>query len=276
MKKKNLLIVVLLLLNGVLLYLLCFPEKKKLADIATQKSDSKDYADFYQSLGGPFNRRMTYLPGDKISILYEPSEGLLYLYDANGPILGYGGNSVEIYPPDFEGGFHDRAPGTVYYERDLNVLSYYDGSSLKIGNLSSYPELVLSTENNKTDIGLLSYLEAGPGNKIESIIKNGEKCSFIEPDNTYFACCSVDQRSSGSPDLAEGYVYWPFNTPRWFKIKKNARLNQVVLDGICNELYRYDIFPDHFLRKKLGKHFMNLDLEGAKEELQRAEKMLSK
>lgn len=273
-KKKNILIVALLVMNGVLLYLLYFPERKTLADVAAQHSGSKDYVGFYRSLGSYFNRDMMYLPGDKISILYEPSEGLLYLYDADGPVLGYASNSVEIYPPDFDGSFHDRAPGMVYYERDLSVLSYYDGSRLKIGHLSNYPELVLDTRDNKTDVGLPSFLEAGSGNRVESIFKSGKECRFIEPDVTYFACCSVEQESSNVSALAEGYVYWPFNKPRWFKIKKNARLDQALFDSVCNEIYKDDIFPDRALRKKLGEHFMNLDLEGVKKELRRTEKSL--
>lgn len=274
MKKKNLFIVALLVLNGVLLYALYFPERKTLADVAAQYSASKDYVGFYRELGSYFNGDMMYLKGDKINILYEPSKGLLYLYDADGPILGYASNSVETYPSDFDGGFHDRAPGMVYYERDLNVLSYYDGSRLKIGYLSSYPELVLDAKDNKTDIGLSSFLEAGPGNRVESIFKNGKECRVIEPDVTYFACCSVEQESSNTSSLAEGYVYWPFNKPRWFKIKKNAKLDQAFFDGVCNEIYKADIYPDHVLRKKLGEHFMSLDLEGVKKELQRAEKSL--
>lgn len=268
---KNLLIMASVALNGLLFNYLYFPESTTLAEVSSSLSQSKDYAEYYRSLGSYFTKDMESLTGENTSILYNASEGLLYLYDKDGPILSYGSNSIEVYPPNFEGSFHDRAEGMLYYSRDLNILSYYSGDRLEIGNLDTYPELIVDTKSKEIDIGLPSHLAADPANKVEKIFKNREECMFIEPGTTYLACCSIDQNLNKGPlTLAEGFVYWPFNEPRWFKIKENATLDQGLFDQVCNALYSSNISPDHELRKKLGEHFFNLDLDGFKNELQSA------
>lgn len=268
---KNVIFAASIALNGLLINILYFPKTMTLAEVASKHSNSKNYDEYYQSLGSYFTQDMRSLAGDKMSILYNESKGVLYLYDGDGPILGYGSNSVEVYPLDFKGSFHDRAPGMLYFERDLNVLSYYNGDRFKIGSLDAYPELILDTSEKEVNVGLPYYLERDPGNKVEGIFKGGQECKFIEPDTNYFACCSAAQDFDGySKTLAEGFVYWPFNEPRWLKIKENANLDQGVFDQVCNALYDSKISPDHELRRRLGEHFINLDTDGFKNELQNA------
>lgn len=271
MKTRKVLVLFSIALNLVLIALLCFSDKKALADIASSKSALKNYEEYYQSLGSYFTKSMYSITGKRISVLYNSDEGVLYLYNENGPILAYGGDSVEIYPPDFKGQFHDRGPNMVYYDRDSNVLSYYDGSYLKIGALGSYPEVILNTEKKTVDAGLLPYLEGDPENKIEKIFKGNKECKFLEPEVPYFACCLIEDRSEeNQSSIAEGYVYLPANKPRWNKIKEAGRLDQSLFDYTCNELYRLEIYPDHELRKELGKHLFDMNHDAIKKELQHA------
>lgn len=261
-----------LLLNIKLMYVVLYTEKISLTNIAVNSKNSrpgKDYKLFYESYGVPFNNKMNAITGDDLSFLYDLKEHSLFLFDSNGPIISYVNNDINIYAKNFNGSFYDRSPGVASLYRGTNFLSYYNGTELKVGELNSFPEAVYNVlENTIDDSSSMNYILND--SRLDKIYKNGKRCLPLNTEISYFACCAVSASlESKNNNLAEGFVYRPFNNTRWGKIGPKGYLSQEVFDQACHELYKSGIEPDLALSKKLGAHFFDSDLEGFKEELRK-------
>ena len=216
---------------------------------------------------------MIHVQGPAISILYSEDSDVLYAYTEEGPVFAYANNSMEIYPADFRGNFHEKVSGTVYYDRNINVISYYNGKKIKIGEMDAFPELILDATQNDSPSGLLYQLESNEMNEVVEILKDRQKCKVIGSSFSYFSCCQIDPAESASKaGSVEGYVYLPFdvNQSRWRKIKDGSRLNQEIFDQSCQALYEHDYHLDEETSKKLSVHFFNSDIVKFKEELRSA------
>ena len=187
------------------------------------------------------------------------------MYSKEGPILAYASNSIEVYPAGFNGNFHEVTPGMLYYDRDINVISYYNGQEIKIGEADVYPELILDATKNDSRYGLLYQLEANSGNEISHVFKDRRECDFMDSSFTYFVCCSTASNESDHKSTSvEGYVYLPFdlNKSRWQKIKEGFHLDQSLLDQSCEALHEHNESTDKILKSRAGANFMYLEAEG--------------
>lgn len=236
---SRILFVAMATLNIFLMAYVFNPNEMSLAGVAASNGKTDSEA-FYNELGPFFSGKFRYVEGGGVSILYSKDGEAVYVYNERGPILAYSYNSVEVYPEEAGGSFHDVIPGMLYYDRDINVLSYYSGQQLKIGGLDSFPELILDASKNDSGYGLLYKMEGNGRNETHKLIRNGRECGLLNNDVYYMACCHKDKaRNDREITAVEGYLYEPFDLgrSRWRKLKDGFLIEQSDFDKSCEALH---------------------------------------